>query len=118
MDLFSAIALVCISIGIGFYAFFKYSFQYWKFYGIPYDEPSIPFGNIKGLGEIIHPSQFMKNLYDKHKSSGAKMCGTYFFARPVAILLDLELTKTILVKDFVHFDERGWFKHNFNILFE
>lgn len=107
MDLFGAIAIIAISVATVFYAFFKYSFQYWKSRGIPYDEPTIPFGNISGMGKVIHPSHFVKNTYDRHKSSGAKMCGVYFFARPVAIIMDLELVKTIMVKDFAQFNERG-----------
>lgn len=107
MDLLGAIAIISISIVTAIYAFFKYSFQYWKSRGIPYDEPSIPYGNISGLGKVIHPSHFVKNAYDRHRSSGAKLCGVYFFARPVAILLDLELIKTILIKDFALFNERG-----------
>lgn len=118
MDLFGAISLVSITILTIFYAFFKYSFQYWKSRGIPYDEPSIPFGNIRDYGSSIHISRFLKKFYDKHKSNSAKnakMCGIYFFARPVAILLDLELVKAVLVKDFVQFNERGLYICNASI---
>lgn len=107
MDLIGAIGLVLISLLSIFYAFFKYSFDYWKSRGVPCDEPSIPFGNIKELGKTIHTGQFSKNLYDKYKPTGAKLCGAYFFHRPVAILLDLELVKNVLVRDFSNFDERG-----------
>lgn len=107
MDLLGAIAIICISIVTAIYAFFKYSFQYWETRGIPYDEPSIPYGNINGLGKVIHPLHFTKNAYDRHKSSGAKMCGVYYFARPVIILLDLQIVKAILIKDFGLFNERG-----------
>lgn len=107
MDWFGAIAIISISIVTIFCAFFKYSFQYWKSKGVPYEEPSIPYGNIKGFGKVISPSHFVKNIYDKYKSSGAKLCGIYFFAQPVAIILDLELVKAILIKDFAYFDDRG-----------
>ncbi|KAF2888244.1 hypothetical protein ILUMI_17929, partial [Ignelater luminosus] len=41
------------------------------------------------------------------KSKGLKYCGFYSLAQPNLILLDLELTKTIMTKDFKHFTDRG-----------
>lgn len=107
MELISAIALVLISIVTLFYGYFKYSFEYWKSRNVPYEEPSIPYGNIKGFGKVIHSSHFFKQIYDKFKPTGAKLCGAFFFARPVAILLDLDLVKHVMVKDFANFNERG-----------
>lgn len=107
MEVISVTILVLISILTLFYAYFKYSFEYWKARNIPYEEPLIPYGNIKTFGKTIHPSRFLKNVYDKYKPSGAKLCGLYFFARPVAVLLDLDLVKHVLVKDFNNFNDRG-----------
>lgn len=109
MELIGAILLVLITLVSIFYAFFKYSFDYWKSRGIPHDEPVIPFGNIKGLGKTLHTGQFSKRLYDKFKPTGAKLCGAYFFHRPIAIIIEIELVKTILVREFSNFDERGLF---------
>lgn len=107
MDLIGVISIACISIVTVLYAFFKHSFQYWKFRGVPFDKPSIPFGNVENLGSTVHLSHFVKSLYDKYKSSGAKICGFYYCTRPVAILLDLQLIKAIMVKDSVLFNDRG-----------
>ena len=89
------------------YAYFKHSYEYWKSRGIPHDEPSIPYGNIKGLGKTVNIGVFTRNLYNKYKPTGAKLCGAYFVNRPIAILLDLELIKNVLMRDFTNFDERG-----------
>lgn len=107
MELIGAIFIVFISILTVVYAYFKYAFDYWKSRDIPCDKPSIPYGNIKGFGSTIQIGQFTQNLYNKYKSSGAKLCGAYFFIRPVAILLDLQLIKSVLMKDFANFNERG-----------
>lgn len=107
MDLITAIIFILISLLTIIYGYFKYSFQYWKSRGVPHDEPTIPYGNIKGLGTVIRPINFVKNIYDRHKSSGSKICGFYSFVQPVAILLDLDLVKAVLVKDSAYFDERG-----------
>lgn len=112
MDLISGFVLVLIAILTSIYVYFKYSYTYWKSRGIPYEEPSFPFGNIKGLGKTLHPGHFIKNLYDKYKPSGAKLCGVYFFANPNVVILDLDLVKSIMVKDFALFDSRGcWFSN-------
>lgn len=89
------------------YAYVKNSFNYWKRKGVPCDEPIIPHGNTKELGKTIHPAEFTKNLYDKYKSTGAKLCGAYFSIRPWAILLDLEVVRKVLVDDFNYFNDRG-----------
>lgn len=107
MGLLSGLIVVFISLVTIVYGYFKYSFGYWKLRGIPHDEPSFPYGNIKNVGKTIHSSIFLKRMYDKFKPTGAQFCGIYFFARPVAIVLDLNLLKHILVKDFNNFNERG-----------
>lgn len=40
------------------------------------------------------------------KGSGL-FCGMYFFHVPVALALDLEFVKNVLIKDFSHFHDRG-----------
>lgn len=109
MSLISAIVIILVSLLTIVYAYFKYAYGYWKSRGIPHDEPEFPFGNIKGFGKICHQSEFVKKIYDKHKSSGAKFCGIYFFAGPGVILMDLDLIKSVLVKDFANFNERGFY---------
>ncbi|KAF2896449.1 hypothetical protein ILUMI_09729 [Ignelater luminosus] len=43
------------------------------------------------------------------KNKGLEYCGFYAFARPNLILLDPELIKAILSKDFQHFTDRGFY---------
>lgn len=113
--MFVICAVITLVLLFFIYGYFEYSFRYWKIKGIPYDEPIVPYGNTKELGKTIHPAQFTKNLYDKYKPTGAKICGVYFFLRPWAILLDLDIVKKVLVKDFDNFNERGsYFMNAFN----
>lgn len=107
MELISSIFVVIISFLTVIYTYFKYSYQYWKSKGVPFDEPTFPFGNIKGLGTSMHQRKFTQKLYAKYKPSGAKLCGVYFFNVPVAILFDLEVIKNVLVRDFTNFDDRS-----------
>lgn len=112
MDPLSIIVFGFLSIVSIVYLYFKYSFGYWKSKGVPYDEPSIPFGSIAGVGKTLGMFEITKNIYDKFKPTRAKLCGAFFFARPIAILFDLELIKTVLIKDFSNFISRGAFYYN------
>lgn len=95
-----------ISLSTFIYWYFKFAFSYWKFKNVPFVPPSFPHGNIKGLGSKIHPAFVTQKIYNKLKGSD-KFCGVYFFTRPVALLLDLDLIKSVLVKDFANFMDRG-----------
>lgn len=37
------------------------------------------------------------------------MCGLYFFTRPIGLLIDLDLIKSVLVKDFQTFNDRNFY---------
>lgn len=87
------------------------AFNYWKKRNIPHIEPTVPYGNLEGVGEKFHVVHVIKNIYDKFKETGAKYCGAYFYTRPIAIILDLDLAKNILIKDFANFTDRGLYSN-------
>ncbi|XP_055297423.1 cytochrome P450 6A1-like isoform X2 [Sitodiplosis mosellana] len=110
MELISIIAFVLISIITAAYIYFKNAFNYWKSRGIPFEEPIIPYGSVKGLNKTIHTSDITKRIYDKFKGT-AKYCGVYLMAAPIAMILDLDLVKHILVKDFSNFSDKGFYSN-------
>lgn len=107
MDFIGATILVLLLILTIAYGYFKHSFSYWKSRGVACDEPSIPFGHIQVVGKKYHVYEVIQKMYDKYKPTGAKICSVYLFARPAAIILDLELVKHILITDFNNFDQRN-----------
>lgn len=109
MDVLSGILLCVVSILTTLYAYFKYSFGYFQSRGIPCTKPTFPYGHIKGLGEKCHMIEIIKKIYDEIKPSGAKVCGIYFFTRPVTMILDLDIIKDVFVKDFSNFTERNMY---------
>lgn len=109
MDVLSGILICVILFFTTFYAYFKYSFGYFQARGIPCAVPTIPFGHIKGLGKKCHMIEIIKKIYDEFKPTGAKVCGIYFFVRPVIVLLDLDVIKNVFVKDFSNFTERNMY---------
>lgn len=85
-------------------------YQYWKKWNVPYIEPFFFFGNTKGVNKEFHISEAIQKIYTKLKPNGP-LGGLFIFIRPVAIALDLDLVKDILVKDFSNFPNRGLYSN-------
>uniref|UniRef100_A0AAG5D7X0 Cytochrome P450 n=1 Tax=Anopheles atroparvus TaxID=41427 RepID=A0AAG5D7X0_ANOAO len=84
--------------------------SYWQRRGVAFVEPSFPQGNLGGLGKTRHMSQVLQACYDQLKGRGP-FGGVHFFINPVALLIDLDLVKAVLVKDFASFHDRNLY-HN------
>uniref|UniRef100_U5EVH3 Putative cytochrome n=1 Tax=Corethrella appendiculata TaxID=1370023 RepID=U5EVH3_9DIPT len=91
-----------------FYYYVKKKFSFWQRNDVKFIRPSFPFGNLQGFKRRFHSSQFVQNFYRELKGSGP-FGGVYFFMNPVAIALDLEFIKDVLVRDFSHFHDRGMY---------
>lgn len=106
MNTTNVILIIIFSIISIVYLYVKYKFSYWKRKGVLHDPPKFPHGNISGLGKKYHISELTEQLYNKYKGK-AKIAGLYFFISPIVVVLDIELVKQILIKDFHSFNERG-----------
>lgn len=113
MEFVTAVFVVLMTVVSVWYVFNKqrYAFNYWKKRNVPHIEPTIPYGNLNGVGEKFHMVNVIKSIYDKFKGTDAKYCGAYFYTRPIAIILDPDLIKQILVKDFTSFTDRGLYSN-------
>lgn len=87
----------------------KQRYRYWKDRGIPYIEPSFPKGNLGILKESEHLFELPKRIYLELKGKGKPLGGVFVTIKPAAIVLDLDIVKTMLVKDFQHFQDRGFY---------
>ncbi|XP_060529205.1 cytochrome P450 6a2-like isoform X2 [Cylas formicarius] len=89
-------------------SYIKWKQTYWRRLGITQIDPPFFFGNFK---ESIKQRKSFFNiyieLYNELKRKGAKHAGLYFFFRPTWTVLDPELIKNILVKDFDYFMSHG-----------
>ncbi|OXU20727.1 hypothetical protein TSAR_010092 [Trichomalopsis sarcophagae] len=91
----SAIVL-CLSV---YYKKKRHSFKDW---GIP--QPfEVPYlGSVpRNLWKNYHLSDLMKDMYNFNKE--AKYVGMHTFMIPVIIITDIDLVKTVLIKEFDHF---------------
>lgn len=97
--------LIFVSFG-ALYAYFKiWASKHWARRGIPYEEPSFIFGNMKDSSYRRTFPQVLDELYFKHKEK--KLLGIFVYTKPSILINDVELLKHILVKDFSHFHDRG-----------
>lgn len=90
------------------YLFFKKKFSYFKELEIPHIKPTFPMGNFGGLGTKFHIFDLVLNTYEEIKGKDV-ICGIYSFVEPIFVVIDPELAKTIMVKDFNNFVNRGQF---------
>ncbi|XP_037049353.1 cytochrome P450 6A1-like [Bradysia coprophila] len=106
MEWLTTVVLFVIFVTTFTFAYLKTSFSYWKLRDVPHNPPIIPYGNIKGVGKTLHLFELTQKYYQQFKGV-APFCGLYLLTRPVALILDIELVKNILIKDFGNFSSRG-----------
>ncbi|XP_067213413.1 probable cytochrome P450 6a14 [Linepithema humile] len=91
------------------YIYYKYVlFNYWRKKGVFYVEPVVPAGNLtafvtgkKSLGELY------LDVYVRYKDHRA--FGMYSFFKPNLVIADLDLIRTVLIREFESFHDRGTF---------
>lgn len=89
-----------------FYIYVKFIYSYWKRRGVPYIEPSIPFGN---FGETIRGVRSLgQNMRALYNASNDRIVGVYFALRPALIIRDPKIIRDVLIKDFQSFRDRGF----------
>lgn len=105
MSLLVALTLLVILITT-IVIYLKYKFSYWKRRGVPFIEPSIPFGNYGPLFRFAQSiSQNTHNLYNRLDEP---VVGTYIGLRPGLLIRDPKILRDILIKDFSSFWHRGF----------
>lgn len=114
MGLVNTLLFILSCLGL-LWAYFKVKFQYWRNLGVPHHEPRIPFGNMQGFRRKLHSSKFFKKMYDDFKQKGP-FCGFYLFTKPACLVTDLDFAKSVLVKDFAFFHDRGMY-YNLKVSF-
>ncbi|EFA05730.1 probable cytochrome P450 6a23 [Tribolium castaneum] len=90
------------------FCFYKWKFSYWKSRKIPYLDPKFPFGNVSNpffMKEKV--GMTLARFYNDMKQRGWKYGGFYFGVSPICLIVDPDLIKNIVTRDFEHFVDRG-----------
>uniref|UniRef100_A0AAG5CVY9 Cytochrome P450 n=1 Tax=Anopheles atroparvus TaxID=41427 RepID=A0AAG5CVY9_ANOAO len=94
------------------YLFVRSKHNYWKDHGFPHvPNPHFLFGHAKGQGQSKHGADVHQQLYLEFKRRGEAYGGFSQFVIPSVLVVDPELIKTILVKDFSVFMDHGVFNN-------
>lgn len=81
------------------------SYKFWKNRGIPQIKPSFPFGNVQRHRHFVYA---FYDAYQKYKGK-SKYVGLYSMLTPVLQVLDEDVIKQMLIKDFSSFSSRGFY---------
>lgn len=98
------LSFVCTAIGL-FYIYLKGIYRYWEKRNVEFIEPTFPFGNMKDV--LLGRIDLGGVLLDLYNKSTKNFFGIYLINRPCLVIKDPELIKTIMIKDFDHFVDRG-----------
>lgn len=106
--IFLLLAFLQITILIYFYVSFKHAYQLWAQQNVPYISATFPMGNLnfsimdENFGDVMH------KMYRQFRAAGATDYGGLFFLnKPVLLVLSPDFAKTVLVRDFPCFINRG-----------
>ncbi|KAK9744840.1 Cytochrome P450 [Popillia japonica] len=106
--MFTEIIFALASLAFAFVIYFKWKFSYWQRRKVPQLDPVIPWGTDENPFDpkrTFHTT--IKDNYDELKRNGHKFGGLYLGTRPALLLVDLDITKKIINKDFQFFSGHG-----------
>ncbi|XP_050085336.1 cytochrome P450 6a8-like [Anopheles aquasalis] len=98
--LFATVLVLC-------YGWIRRRSRFWRDRSVAYIEPQFPYGNFKTLGKVEHIAPITQRHYDHFKHLGVPYGGVFMLISPVLYIFDPALIKTLLVKDFHYFPNRG-----------
>ncbi|XP_059612807.1 probable cytochrome P450 6a23 [Phlebotomus argentipes] len=106
LDLISGI-VIAFTI---FYFYVKHKQSYWEREKVPFIKPMFFLG-ISGAGLVnrIPLKDRFHKVYKDLKAKSNKFGGLYMFISPAMIFVDIDLVKSVLIRDFHHFEDRGFY---------
>jgi cytochrome P450 family 6 len=93
---------------VAVYLYVKRTFNYWKNKNVHQLTPTFPFGNFSSaFRQKTSLGSATEKLYADHNDK--PFVGVYVSLRPSLLVNDPELVKNILIRDFQHFQDRGFY---------
>lgn len=100
------LAAVIISIIVAYF-YVKNAFNYWQKRGVKTFPASFPFGNFGAA--FMQKLPFNGVIEKLYHQTNEPYFGTYAMIRPVLVLRDPELVRSVMIRDFQYFTDRGVF---------
>ncbi|EDX06197.1 GD10575 [Drosophila simulans] len=97
-------------VGLLLYAKLRWHYSYWSRRGVAGERPVYFRGNMSGLGRDLHWTDINLRIYRKFRGV-ERYCGYFTFMTKSLFIMDLELIRDIMIRDFSSFADRGLF-HN------
>lgn len=98
--------IICTLVIVLLALLYKWSvanYQIFEQRGVPYAKPTPLLGNI-GLKELFGAApHFSRQIQEHRQFRDAKVYGFFFLRDPIFVVRDLELIKTVGIKEFDHF---------------
>ncbi|XP_023298808.2 cytochrome P450 6a9-like [Lucilia cuprina] len=110
MSMLSFLLTTLTGLLVALFLHLRKKLSYWQSLGVKCEEPHFLLGNLKGVQTKRGFYQIWQEYYDKFRGSGP-FVGFYWFYKPAVFVLEPQLIKNILIKDFQNFTDRGFF-HN------
>ncbi|KAK6750915.1 hypothetical protein RB195_002716 [Necator americanus] len=99
-----AFSLLCLFLGVSF-SYLAYGKTYWRRQAIPGPAANILTGNAKEYAKGLH------TIDERWIAKYGKTYGMFLMSSPELVSIDLDILRTVLVKEFDHFTDRtGFFK--------
>ncbi|KAK5638185.1 hypothetical protein RI129_012480 [Pyrocoelia pectoralis] len=81
------------------------NFRYWKKKHVPHSRPTALFGTIFPV--LTQKRSISQYLHDVYKMADSFCMGFFIFDKPALLAKDPDLVRSILMSDFVHFEDRN-----------
>lgn len=107
--LYFLLSCLCVGVAYSFY-YLHQRMNYWQRLGIACKKPNYLLGNLQGVNTKRSFCEVWQDYYDTFRGT-APFVGFYWFSKPSVFILEPDLIKKILIKDFSKFTDRGFF-HN------
>ncbi|XP_052869131.1 probable cytochrome P450 6a23 [Anopheles cruzii] len=105
MDPLTIVSTV-VALAVAAYLLILKRYQYWTDRGVPQAQPEFIIGNVRNVRRTVHLAVRFQEIYNEVKGKHP-FGGFYMFLKPIALITDLELLKSVFVKDFQYFHDRG-----------
>lgn len=99
------VLILIIATSVYFYVTL-HTYSYWKRRGVKFIEPTFLFGNFgPTFRQQLSIGELARTFYN---STSDAFIGIFVAFKPSLVIRDPELIRTILIKDFQHFQDRGF----------